>query len=180
MKKSSWPLLYAPLLSAFGVAACATYSFKSPEAVYGSRALLNSGSTSAPVSDQFTITAAGDLYAVVTSSGFAKELARYNCGETVPKLTYTVALWSAEPSRPRRIQIAHDSELSPVGKTRCMLYGFEYQVAKAVTHLDPATPKAPAAGTFAADQRQRSLIEPSCNCAQRDSGTGWVTFPNSQ
>jgi len=116
------------------------------------------------ISDKFGHNELQKLYQLLNSAEFQSRLTNYNCGDPVPKLMFSVSLRPSGFATTRAVEIYHSPGLSPSGRTRCLLFGVDYLLDKAVAGLDP-------------DPKQEDTREPHCDCSKRDSKEEWVTFP---
>ena len=116
------------------------------------------------ISDKFGHDELQKLYQLLNSAEFQSRLTNYNCGDPVPKLMFSVSLRPTAFATTRAVEIYHSPGLSPSGRTRCLMFGVDYLLDKAVAKLDP-------------EPKQEDTREPHCDCSRRDSNEDWVTFP---
>lgn len=116
------------------------------------------------ISDKFGHDELQKLHQLLNSAEFQSRLTNYNCGDPVPRLMFSTRLRPAGFATTRAVEIYHSPGLSPSGRTRCLLFGVDYLLDKAVARLDP-------------DPKQEDTREPHCDCSKRDSKEEWVTFP---
>ncbi len=116
------------------------------------------------ISDKFGHDELQKLYPLLNSAEFQSRLTNYNCGDPVPKLMFSVSLRPSGFATTRAVEVYHSPGLSPSGHTRCLMFGVNYLLDKAVAKLDP-------------EPKQEDTREPHCDCSKRDSNEEWVTFP---
>jgi WD40 repeat protein len=105
------------------------------------------------------------LQKLLNSPEFQAPLTNYNCGDPVPKLKITVSLRPKSYATTRAVEISSSPGFSPsVPRKRCVMFGLDYLLDKAVAGLDP-------------DPQQEDTREPHCDCSKRDGNEEWVTFP---
>jgi len=116
------------------------------------------------VSEKFRDNEVRRLYQLLNSAEFQAPLTNYNCGDPVPKLSFSVYLQPKLRTSSRYVGIDHWPGQSPSGRSRCILSGIDYLLDKAVSKLDP-------------DPQEESTREPHCDCSNRDGKEEWVTHP---
>jgi hypothetical protein len=127
----------------------------------------DSSGTVREISEKFGPKELKELYDLLNSSQFQAPLTNYNCGEPVPKLNFAVRLRHKGYATTRAVEISHSPGLSPGGRSRCLLFGVDYLLDKAVASLD-------------ADPQMETTREPHCDCSKRDGKEEWVDFPGPE
>jgi hypothetical protein len=133
------------------------------------------------VSEQFGAQEAKQLLNHLNAEPFSSALARYNCGDPVPKFGFQVILRRKTPDGARRVEVSYSPPISPAGRTRCLFFGMGYLIDKAIAKIDPIktftlTHVKPWGEEFTVEV-DRIVRGPHCDCSKRDSGEEWVTFP---
>lgn len=134
-----------------------------------------------PVSDEFGVDDARELQVRLSSAAFHKALEKYNCGDPVPEFRFYITLYKATPLSSRRVGVDYVPALDLAGRERCLHFGLDYLLGKAVAEIDPTkvfshTYQKPTGEKFEA-RTDRTTREPHCDCDQRNGGGEWVTFP---
>src|SRR5215831_15626424 len=107
------------------------------------------------ISDRFGADELKKLDQLLNSEEFQRPLTNYNCGDPVPKLSFFVSLRPAGYATTRAVTIYHSPGSSPSGHSRCLMFGVDYLLDKAVAKLDP-------------DPKDETTREPHCDCSKRD------------
>jgi hypothetical protein len=123
-----------------------------------------------PVSERFGTKELRTLFDLVNSDSFQRSLAKYNCGDPVPRFTFQVLLYrqSRAHAGARRVECRYSPAINPVGRSRCLDFGLSYLLAKAFGKIDPDP---------SATGLSRITREPHGDCSKRDGTEEWVTFP---
>ncbi len=140
---------------------------------------LAGGGLAIPVSDDFGPDQARQLYERVSSPAFHGAMAKYNCGDPVPDMTFSLALYKRSDFASRRVQVSYSPGLDPGGRQRGLLFGVSYLIEKAAGQVDPTkswnyTYAKPTGETFQV-RGDHVTNEPILDCSKRDSGDEWVT-----
>ena len=120
----------------------------------------------------------------LNAESFRSALARYNCGDPVPKFGFQVVLrrWTPGISGgARRVEVSYSPPISAEGRTRCLSSGMHYLLQKAVAKIDPTKTFTlwyvkPWGEVYPVEVNRISRA-PHCDCSKRDSGEEWVTYP---
>jgi hypothetical protein len=170
------------LLLAVSFAALAGCGHRSSElASFGTPIVTGGQGAALPVSDDFVVDHARQLQERLSTPTFHKALEHFNCGDPVPEYSFYVALYEAAPYASRRVEITYTPEIPVTGRTRCLHFGMDYLLGKAVAELDPTktfshTYRKPTGELFEV-KTERTTREPHCDCDKRDGQEEWVTFP---
>jgi len=99
---------------------------------------------------------------------FQDRLRAYTCGEPAPGIAFTVSITEAAAYQERQVLIQPHPDPSPLGRQRCLLFGLGYELDREISALDRGEPT---------NHRRKPSSPPLCDCAKRDSGQEWVTWP---
>jgi hypothetical protein len=123
-----------------------------------------------PVSEQFGKEELRKAFELLNSDSFQAPLAKYNCGDTVPRFKFQVVLYrtSRAHAGARRVEWRYSPAIDHAGRGRCLSSGLSYLVKKAFAKIDPSP---------SAASHDRTTREPHCDCSKRDSKEEWVTYP---
>jgi hypothetical protein len=93
-----------------------------------------------PVSERFGPKELRQLYERLSSPSFQASLRDYNCGDPVPRFTFSLTLYKASKALAgaRRVGVVYSPALAPDGRTRGLLSGLGQVVDKAFADIDPA------------------------------------------
>lgn len=123
-----------------------------------------------PVSERFSAKELQTMFDLLNSDSFQSSFTNYNCGEPVPRFRFQVVLFrqSRAHAGARRVECRYSPAISPVGRSRCLMFGLSYLLDKAFAKIDPDP------GATGLD---RTIREPHCDCSKRDGTEEWVTWP---
>jgi hypothetical protein len=155
-----------------------------PSAKFGPEDPGRGSGTVRNVSAKFTSRDLERLHERLNSTEFQRQLTRYNCGDPVPKVEFTVSLWEPGEYQERHVLVQPRPMFEAGGRERCLSFGLGYLLDLEVKRFDTGPPidyhyRNPETGKDFGPEAYALPVprEPVCDCSKRDSRTEWLSWP---
>jgi hypothetical protein len=169
------------LLAACGLQNSPQYTIGTADPIYGG------GGSVYPISRSFGRTQLERLHRRLSSQAFQNRLLKFNCGDPLPPLEFTVSLWREAEFQERHVLIQNRPTFSAGGPERCAAFGLSFLLDIEVAWLDHGPPinyhyHNPLTGLEfpPADYLRDSPKAPQCDCSMRYGKEEWVTWPSGE